>query len=175
MARHIPWQEKLIPEPNSGCWLFDGWLNEGGYGMMRGPDRNGVMVHRVAWEEANGPIPDGLHVLHHCDVRACCNVAHLFLGTQADNNRDMTAKGRLKGGSWILAQKTECKHGHPFTAENTYITASGHRNCRECHRISMRKRYYTHDGISIARRSRAVDRDAYNLKARQRRAAKRSS
>jgi len=46
------------------------------------------------WEEANGPIPDGMGVLHHCDNPPCKNLDHLFLGTQKDNMRDMEEKGR---------------------------------------------------------------------------------
>ena len=58
-----------------------------------------MLAHRAAWEVANGPIPDGegwhgTVVLHTCDNRLCCNPAHLRLGTQADNVRDMDAKGR---------------------------------------------------------------------------------
>jgi hypothetical protein len=51
-------------------------------------------AHRAAWEAENGPIPSGLHVLHECDVPACINVAHLFLGTPLDNVSDMISKGR---------------------------------------------------------------------------------
>lgn len=53
-----------------------------------------VMAHRHAWEQAHGPIPAGLCVLHRCDNPPCINVDHLFLGTRADNNRDKWAKGR---------------------------------------------------------------------------------
>lgn len=53
-----------------------------------------VGTHRYAWESTNGPIPDSLFVLHSCDHPACCNPAHLFLGTHQDNMDDKTAKGR---------------------------------------------------------------------------------
>lgn len=64
-----------------------------GYGRVR---RAGRMqyAHRVAWEEVNGPIPDGLLVLHRCDNPPCVRPEHLFLGTDADNARDKAEKGR---------------------------------------------------------------------------------
>ena len=78
------------------CLLWTGATNEKGYGVIGAGARGaGVLkVHRVAWELARGPIPEGLFVLHRCDIPACCNVAHLFLGTNADNVADMIAKGR---------------------------------------------------------------------------------
>lgn len=85
----------------SGCWLWTGFINEdcGGYGYMSA-QRDGkarpTLVHRIAWELANGPIPEGQSVLHHCDVPACVNPAHLFLGTQKHNMADAAVKGRLR-------------------------------------------------------------------------------
>lgn len=79
-------------EPDEGCLIWTAGLT-GGYGQFWAKDRR-VRAHRFAWEEANGPIPEGLCVLHKCDRPPCVNVSHLFLGTRADNNRDMTQKGR---------------------------------------------------------------------------------
>jgi len=54
-----------------------------------------VYAHRFAWGIAHGPIPDGLNVLHHCDVPPCVNSAHHFLGTQSDNLKDAAQKNRF--------------------------------------------------------------------------------
>lgn len=84
------------------CWEWQAARSENGYGVMR-PDgeRTGptVKAHRVAWEIAHGPIPDGACVLHACDNPGCVNVLHLFLGTQADNVADMHEKGRGNVGA----------------------------------------------------------------------------
>jgi hypothetical protein len=70
----------------------------GGYGRLLVAAR-ALAAHRVSWLLHHGPIPEGLGVLHRCDNPACCNPAHLFLGTNADNTRDAQAKGRLASGS----------------------------------------------------------------------------
>ncbi len=90
--------EKFIERvPESGCWLWTGFVMPNGYGMV-GDVEDGKcthpLAHRAIWRAFNGPIPDGLCVLHRCDVRCCVNPAHLFLGTHLDNMRDMDCKGR---------------------------------------------------------------------------------
>jgi hypothetical protein len=69
-------------------------------------------AHRALWMLTNGPIPAGLFVLHRCDNPPCCNPDHLFLGTPADNMRDMSEKGRAKG-----ARKGEGHHNAKLTAD----------------------------------------------------------
>lgn len=81
------------------CWLWTAKAKcHGGYGAInyggRGSPR--LRAHRVAYELTFGPIPEGLVACHRCDVPRCCNPAHLFLGTKADNTHDMMAKGRMK-------------------------------------------------------------------------------
>lgn len=93
-------------ERTAGCWLWTGGTLKKGYGIAHDAGKH-RLIHRAMWERANGPIPEGLFVLHRCDVPRCVNPAHLFLGTILDNNRDREAKGR--GG-----QLRGAKHHRPM-------------------------------------------------------------
>jgi hypothetical protein len=93
VERFWPKVERRGPDE---CWPWVGARQQTGYGILfkSSRPRRWHLAHRLSWELHNGPIPDGLHVLHRCDNPPCVNPAHLFLGTQADNNRDRDAKSR---------------------------------------------------------------------------------
>lgn len=85
--------DKVNKSPQ-GCWLWQGKPNHKGYGRFC-TKKQVILAHRFAWEITNGAIDsDELCVCHTCDVPACVNPSHMFLGTRADNNTDMRNKGR---------------------------------------------------------------------------------
>lgn len=88
------------------CWLWTGaGVRYGGFGV----EGKVVQTHRYSWELHNGPIPDGLFVLHSCDNVKCVKPAHLFLGTNADNVQDKVNKGREARGEKIGSSKLTWK------------------------------------------------------------------
>jgi len=78
------------------CWEWLRCRDKYGYGQTS-VSKTKLGAHRVIWEITNGPIPPGMCVLHACDNSPCCNPGHLFLGTHADNMKDMAKKGRGRG------------------------------------------------------------------------------
>lgn len=93
--------KKVSPEPNTGCWLWAASVASFGYGVFWVEGRQ-HLAHRLSWSLVNGPIPDGLCVLHRCDTPACVNPGHLFLGSADDNAKDRKRKGRNgpNTGAW---------------------------------------------------------------------------
>lgn len=116
------------------CWPWTGHLTNG-YGRVVDANGRKTMPHRVAWATENGPIKDGMYVMHRCDNPRCVNPAHLFLGTHAENMADMVVKGRgrsLRGESHPRAklsdrQRQEIatdKRAHPDIAKAYGISVS---------------------------------------------------
>jgi hypothetical protein len=88
-------------ERTATCWLWRGPISHRGYGTTRltSQGKRLLTVHRLMWTLRGGDIPEGVHVLHTCDIRHCVNPAHLFLGTNQDNIDDKVRKGRTRRGS----------------------------------------------------------------------------
>lgn len=90
-------EKYVIRHGENECWGWAASKQFRGYGQLH--YKTGmVTAHRISYELFVGPIPKGMHVLHHCDNRECTNPAHLFLGTQKDNMDDRDSKNRVRHG-----------------------------------------------------------------------------
>jgi hypothetical protein len=89
------WSKVNIIRDAESCWEWAASGNGEGYGQFA-VERVPIGAHRAAWYYINGPIPNGLCVLHKCDNKLCVRPSHLFLGTHQDNVDDMIAKGRQR-------------------------------------------------------------------------------
>lgn len=137
--RRPPWpnpieriESRIERIPIAGCWIFMGSGTDS-YGNLRMHGAMGYMsAHRFSYLAYRGPIPEGLCVLHRCDVRRCVNPEHLFLGTQKENLQDMSRKGRAPNP---MKSKTHCPQGHEYSG----VAKSGQRICAICMRDSSRR------------------------------------
>ena len=118
-----------------GCWQ---WVGASGGSRRLSPqiriNWKCFYASRVAYEIYNGPITDGLYVCHHCDNHMCINPAHMFLGTQKENMRDASRKGRLNKTvinesivKWIKDLRTHGKTQSEISKEtNIPVGTIGH-------------------------------------------------
>ena len=131
-------EARIEHEPNSGCWLWAGSINERGYGSISTP-RGTRRVHRVAYELFTGrPIPPGLTLDHLCRVRSCVNPDHL----EPVTNRENILRGI--GLTAVNARMTFCKRGHLFGSGNfdwrRRRDGRTWRRCIPCERYRMARR-----------------------------------
>ena len=138
---------RMEPQSN-GCIYFTGYIDPvTGYGRLYRDSRK-IQAHRAAYEHFVGPIPEGLALDHECHNqdescaggptclhRRCVNWEHMAPKPQRENLR----ASRHTEAS-VNAAKTHCKRGHEFTNENTRVSPSGRRICRECARSTQRER-----------------------------------
>ena len=127
----------IIPEPNSGCWIWLGYVGPRGYGSFY-PGVGGRMqrAHRTSYVHFVGPIPEG-KVLDHvrargCGLCCCVNPDHLEPVSSPENIR------RGNGYAGLNARKTACIRGHVLVGENVKHDRRGGRECRMC--ISLRNK-----------------------------------
>jgi len=137
-------QARSIPIPFCGCQVWLGRVDRGGYGRVATGAGRGMMpyyAHRLAYEFAKGPMPDGLVTDHLCRVRSCVNPDHLEAVTIVENlRRGAVALGPRWGDGIrkMQAAKTHCPMGHPYSGDNL-ILHKNRRSCRECVRSKQRE------------------------------------
>jgi len=132
LVRRIVFQKKVLM---SGCFIWTGSCGNSGYGKLRVGHSKDFSAHRVAYGVFYGKIPDGMCVLHKCDVRRCINPRHLFLGTKRDNTLDMVRKGRHVSPPSL---RTHCPQGHEYSGVNS----KGARICGICQRAARLAHYH---------------------------------
>ncbi len=130
LMRHV------LPEPNTGCWLWMGTVVGEKYGQVRarvGKVWKMRVAHLVMYETVVGPVPEGLELDHKCTVKSCVNPNHLEPVTHSVNVKRGTSGDAVRRRAALI---THCPHGHEYTPDNTRHTVrkdgSKNRYCVAC-------------------------------------------
>lgn len=127
-------EDRYLPVTESGCWLWMGAQNDGGYGVCFIEGIH-LRAHRIAYEIHIGPIPPELQLDHLCRVRCCVNPAHLEPVTITEN---------LRRGINAESSRTHCPQGHPYSESNTIITRWTRKDGRMCIGRQCKICHYSH-------------------------------
>jgi hypothetical protein len=132
------WRKVKIGSPDE-CWEWQGMIRYDGYGQFSLTHSQRILAHRFAYESKITPIPKGLTIDHLCRNHVCCNPRHMEPVTIGENvRRGISAQIEAARRRAI----THCPQGHPYDAENTYITPCGARACKAC-RLIRKHAYLT--------------------------------
>jgi hypothetical protein len=89
------WAKVRNADVKGCCWPWQGYAKPSGHGLTAW-DSKPIHAHRLAWILKRGEIEAGLCVNHKCRDPLCCNPAHLYLGTRADNMFDRWGHNRYR-------------------------------------------------------------------------------
>lgn len=145
--------------PLTGCWFWLGTISNGygrlSLGRRKEGTRRSALAHRIAYEMARGPIPDGLVIDHLCRQRSCVNPDHMELVSSVENVM------RGESGPATNARKPCCPNGHPYESRDS----RGWRICRICTKETDRRRWHERGKF---RRHNAKRRELYAHKKKER-------
>ena len=116
-----------------------------------------VFVHRLVLETFVGSCPQGMEACHWNDVANDNRLENLRWDSPSANGHDA-----VRNGGNHNAAKTHCPKGHEYTSENTILSSSGGRECRECNRIRCRE-YYRENREKIKAKARRSKKEAVLL------------
>ncbi len=133
---------KYVVDEKTGCHLWTRAKSALGYGVLT-VNYKVCLAHRVAYELKNGPIPEGVCVLHSCDTPACMNPDHMFLGSMRENSLDMVQKDRCGTSKLTVAQVKEIREKYS-NGGNQRLLGLEYNVCRMTINNICRRKNWTH-------------------------------